>query len=73
MMRIFNRLHKAIGLLEYFSSQDWEWNSDNMNMLMNQLSTEDRKVHAVHQIHTDCFVRAMIDYKLVLFLSFSGV
>lgn len=44
MMRIFNRLHKAIGLLEYFSSQDWEWNSDNMNMLMNQLSTEDRKV-----------------------------
>lgn len=43
MMRIFNRLHKAIGLLEYFSSQDWEWNSDNMNMLMNQLSPEDRK------------------------------
>ncbi|XP_016302889.1 fatty acyl-CoA reductase 1 [Sinocyclocheilus anshuiensis] len=43
MMRIFNRLHKAIGLLEYFSSQDWEWNSDNMNMLMSQLSAEDRK------------------------------
>ncbi|XP_076862675.1 fatty acyl-CoA reductase 1 isoform X1 [Brachyhypopomus gauderio] len=44
MMRIFNRLHKAIGLLEYFSSQDWEWNSDNMNMLMNQLSAEDRRM-----------------------------
>ncbi|KAG7455889.1 hypothetical protein MATL_G00245880 [Megalops atlanticus] len=43
MMRIFNRLHKAIGLLEYFSSQDWEWNSENMNMLMGQLSPEDRK------------------------------
>ncbi|XP_071383146.1 fatty acyl-CoA reductase 1 isoform X1 [Centroberyx affinis] len=43
MMRIFNRLHKAIGLLEYFSSQDWEWNSDNMNMLMSQLTPEDRK------------------------------
>ncbi|KAL7883033.1 hypothetical protein SRHO_G00006910 [Serrasalmus rhombeus] len=43
MMRIFNRLHKAIGLLEYFSSQDWDWNSDNMNMLLNQLSPEDRK------------------------------
>uniref|UniRef100_A0A8C0YEF8 Fatty acyl-CoA reductase n=1 Tax=Cyprinus carpio carpio TaxID=630221 RepID=A0A8C0YEF8_CYPCA len=43
MMRIFNRLHKAIGLLEYFSSQDWEWNSDNMNMLMSQLSADDRK------------------------------
>ncbi|KAF7693739.1 hypothetical protein HF521_007492 [Silurus meridionalis] len=53
MMRIFNRLHKAIGLLEYFSSQDWEWNSDNMNMLMNQLSTEDRKTFNfdVHQLN----------------------
>lgn len=44
MMRIFNRLHKAIGLLEYFSSQDWEWNSDNVSMLMAQLTPEDRKV-----------------------------
>lgn len=44
MMRIFNRLHKAISLLEYFSSQDWVWNSDNMSMLMGQLTPEDRKV-----------------------------
>uniref|UniRef100_A0A8C6LHA7 Fatty acyl-CoA reductase n=1 Tax=Nothobranchius furzeri TaxID=105023 RepID=A0A8C6LHA7_NOTFU len=44
MMRIFNRLHKAISLLEYFSSQDWEWNSDNMNMLMGQLTPKDRKM-----------------------------
>lgn len=44
MMRIFNRLHKAIGLLEYFSSQDWEWSSENLSMLMGQLTPEDRKV-----------------------------
>lgn len=44
MMRIFNRLHKAIGLLEYFSSQDWEWNSENLSMLMSQMTPEDRKV-----------------------------
>lgn len=43
-MRIFNRLHKAISLLEYFSSQDWEWNSENLSMLMSQLTPEDRKV-----------------------------
>ncbi|CAL8242103.1 unnamed protein product [Merluccius merluccius] len=43
MMRIFNRLHKAIGLLEYFSNQDWEWKSDNMSMLLSQLTLEDRK------------------------------
>lgn len=42
-MRIFNRLHKAISLLEYFSSQDWEWNSENMSMLMSELTPEDRK------------------------------
>lgn len=74
MMRIFNRLHKAIGLLEYFSSQDWEWNSENMNMLMNQLSTEDRKVHQVHgflififPFHVILFASVVI-YKLALFL-----
>nr|XP_043877455.1 fatty acyl-CoA reductase 1 isoform X1 [Solea senegalensis] len=43
MMRIFNRLHKAISLLEYFSRQDWDWNSDNMSMLLGQLTPEDRK------------------------------
>ncbi|XP_077399615.1 fatty acyl-CoA reductase 1 [Vanacampus margaritifer] len=43
MMRIFNRLHKAISLLEYFSSQDWEWSSENVSMLMAQMSPEDRK------------------------------
>ncbi len=44
MMRIFNRLHKAISLLEYFSSQDWEWNSENLSIVMSQLTPEDRKV-----------------------------
>ncbi|KAJ3612459.1 hypothetical protein NHX12_020734 [Muraenolepis orangiensis] len=43
MMRIFNRLHKAVGLLEYFSNQDWEWKSENMSMLLNELTLEDRK------------------------------
>ncbi|XP_057712053.1 fatty acyl-CoA reductase 1 isoform X2 [Corythoichthys intestinalis] len=53
MMRIFNRLHKAISLLEYFSSQDWEWNSDNVSMLMMQMSPEDRKTFNfdVRQLH----------------------
>lgn len=31
-------------LLQYFSTQSWDWSSDNMNMLMGQLNTEDRKV-----------------------------
>ncbi|RXM30170.1 Fatty acyl-CoA reductase 1 [Acipenser ruthenus] len=53
MMRIFNRLHKSMMLLEYFSSQSWEWNSDNMTMLMGQLSPEDKKIFNfdVRQLH----------------------
>lgn len=44
MMKIFNRLHKSMLLLEYFTCQSWEWSSENMNMLMTQLSPEDRRV-----------------------------
>ncbi|KAL4660310.1 fatty acyl-CoA reductase 1-like, partial [Arapaima gigas] len=44
IMRIFNKLHKAAGLLEYFSNQEWEWSSDNADMLMNQLSAEDQQI-----------------------------
>ncbi|XP_068611535.1 fatty acyl-CoA reductase 1 [Brachionichthys hirsutus] len=43
MMRIFNRLHKAISLMEYFSNRDWEWSSENMGLLSSQLTPEDRK------------------------------
>ncbi|XP_069759889.1 fatty acyl-CoA reductase 1 isoform X3 [Narcine bancroftii] len=43
MMKIFNRLHKSMMLLEYFSSKSWHWSSENMNMLMGQLSLEDKR------------------------------
>uniref|UniRef100_UPI00398EB732 fatty acyl-CoA reductase 1 isoform X4 n=1 Tax=Pristiophorus japonicus TaxID=55135 RepID=UPI00398EB732 len=43
MMKIFNRLHKSMMLLEYFSSKSWDWSTDNMNMLMSQLSLEDKR------------------------------
>ncbi|KPP62270.1 fatty acyl-CoA reductase 1-like [Scleropages formosus] len=44
IMRIFHKLHKAAGLLEYFSNQEWQWSSDNVDMLMRQLSAEDQQV-----------------------------
>lgn len=43
-MKTITRLHKAMMLLEYFTSNSWDWNTDNVNMLMNQLSPEDKKV-----------------------------
>lgn len=31
-------------VLEYFTSHSWVWNTDNMTMLMAQMSPEDKKV-----------------------------
>ncbi|XP_068004039.1 fatty acyl-CoA reductase 1 isoform X3 [Melanerpes formicivorus] len=43
MMKTITRLHKAMMLLEYFTSNSWIWNTENMTMLMNQLNPEDKK------------------------------
>lgn len=44
MMKTITRLHKAMMVLEYFTSHSWVWNTDNVTMLMAQMSPEDKKV-----------------------------
>uniref|UniRef100_A0A669R1Q8 Fatty acyl-CoA reductase n=1 Tax=Phasianus colchicus TaxID=9054 RepID=A0A669R1Q8_PHACC len=53
MMKTITRLHKAMVFLEYFTSNSWIWNTENMTMLMNQLSPEDKKTFNfdVRQLH----------------------
>ncbi|XP_049677264.1 fatty acyl-CoA reductase 1 isoform X4 [Accipiter gentilis] len=53
MMKTITRLHKALMLIEYFTSNSWIWNTENMTMLMNQLSPEDKKTFNfdVRQLH----------------------
>ncbi|KAB0370832.1 hypothetical protein FD755_017241 [Muntiacus reevesi] len=53
MMKTITRLHRAMVLLEYFTSNSWVWNTDNVNMLMNQLNPEDKKTFNidVRQLH----------------------
>ncbi|XP_074533420.1 fatty acyl-CoA reductase 1 isoform X1 [Halichoeres trimaculatus] len=53
MMKTITRLHKAMMVLEYFTSHSWVWNNDNISMLMAQLSPQDRKVFNfdVRQLH----------------------
>ncbi|KAM6133885.1 fatty acyl-CoA reductase 1 isoform 2-T2 [Phoenicopterus ruber ruber] len=53
MMKTITRLHKAMMLLEYFTSNSWVWNTENMTMLMNQLNPEDKKTFNfdVRQLH----------------------
>ncbi|KFU87070.1 Fatty acyl-CoA reductase 1 [Chaetura pelagica] len=43
MMKTITRLHRAMMLLEYFTSKSWIWNTENMTMLMNQLNPQDKK------------------------------
>ncbi|XP_041852894.1 fatty acyl-CoA reductase 1 isoform X1 [Melanotaenia boesemani] len=53
MMKTITRLHKAMMVLEYFTSNSWMWNTDNMAMLLAQMSPEDKKVFNfdVRQLH----------------------
>ncbi|XP_013888639.1 fatty acyl-CoA reductase 1 [Austrofundulus limnaeus] len=44
MMKTISRLHKAMMVLEYFTSHSWVWNTNNMAMLMAHMSPEDKKV-----------------------------
>uniref|UniRef100_A0A2K6DKP8 Fatty acyl-CoA reductase n=1 Tax=Macaca nemestrina TaxID=9545 RepID=A0A2K6DKP8_MACNE len=44
MMKTITHLHKAMMLLEYFTSNSWIWNTENVNMLMNQLNPEDKRL-----------------------------
>ncbi|XP_075568144.1 fatty acyl-CoA reductase 1 isoform X5 [Pelecanus crispus] len=53
MMKTITRLHKALMLLEYFTSKSWIWNTENMTMLMNELNPQDKKMFNfdVRQLH----------------------
>uniref|UniRef100_A0A3B4BC95 Fatty acyl-CoA reductase n=1 Tax=Periophthalmus magnuspinnatus TaxID=409849 RepID=A0A3B4BC95_9GOBI len=44
MMKTISRLHKAMMVLEYFTSHSWVWHTDNVAMLMTHMSPEDKKV-----------------------------
>ncbi|NXJ77863.1 FACR1 reductase, partial [Trogon melanurus] len=60
MMKIINKLHKSLMLLQYFSTQSWDWSSDNMNMLMSHLNTEDKKLYNfdVRQLHWSEYIES---------------
>ncbi|KAI9532057.1 cyclin-dependent kinase inhibitor far1 [Dissostichus eleginoides] len=53
MMKTITRLHKAMMVLEYFTSHSWVWSNENITMLIGQMSQEDKKVFNfdVRQLH----------------------
>ncbi|XP_014651349.1 PREDICTED: fatty acyl-CoA reductase 2-like [Ceratotherium simum simum] len=44
MTKLMNRLIRSLSLVEYFIKQTWEWSTYNTEMLMSELSPEDRRV-----------------------------
>ncbi|KAM8860699.1 fatty acyl-CoA reductase 1 isoform 3-T4 [Synchiropus picturatus] len=53
MMKTITRLHKAMMVLEYFTSHSWVWNTDNVAMLQSHMAPEDKKLFNfdVRQLH----------------------
>ncbi|XP_021431203.2 fatty acyl-CoA reductase 1 isoform X2 [Oncorhynchus mykiss] len=43
MMKTITRLHRAMMVLEYFTSHSWVWKNDNVTMLMNQMGADDKR------------------------------
>lgn len=43
MVKIYNKLHRSINCLTYFTMQSWEWTYNNLDMLVSHMSPEDRK------------------------------
>ncbi|XP_077994546.1 fatty acyl-CoA reductase 1-like isoform X2 [Glandiceps talaboti] len=44
MVRIYDKMRKAMSSLEYFTTNTWEWSSENTDSLCTLLSEEDNKV-----------------------------
>lgn len=52
-VRIQDKLRKAVASLDYFTSHSWTFSSDNLFMLYNKMTPEDRKLFPINpkQIH----------------------
>lgn len=43
MVKVQDKLSKAVSCLEYFTTHEWEFKDDNVQKLLSQLSTEDKQ------------------------------
>ena len=44
MVKIYDKLHKSMAVLEYFTVRSWEWTHDNLDVLRAALHPADVKV-----------------------------
>lgn len=57
MVRIYNKLHKALDTLEFFLRNEWQWERHNVDMLKRVMSEEDRQVSCASHLTFTCSVR----------------
>ncbi len=43
-VKIHERLRKAVSSLDFFTSNEWQFTNDNLYILLNKLTPEDKKV-----------------------------
>ncbi|OWF43207.1 fatty acyl-CoA reductase 1-like isoform X2 [Mizuhopecten yessoensis] len=43
MVKIYNKLHRAMNSLTFFTTHSWEWTYNNLDMLKSQMTPEDKR------------------------------
>lgn len=62
MIRVQNKLEKAAGCLEYFTTRQWAFSDDNVQALCTALSPEDRRTFDfnVKNIDWDAYIESYV-------------
>ncbi len=50
MVRIYDKLHRAVNALEWFTTHEWKFSNNNVLQLIDQLNGVDREVCFSHYI-----------------------
>ena len=53
LVKIMSKMTKAIEALEYFSTREWMWNTDNVSLLYNELTYGDQSLYNFSFRHFD--------------------
>lgn len=48
MVGLYQKLHKTIDVLKFFTSHSWEWTYSNNDAVVSKLSAVDKKVRPVY-------------------------
>lgn len=62
MVTVQNKLSKAVECLEYFTTHQWQWTDDNVQLLLAQMSETDRVSYNfdVSQIHWERYLEKYV-------------